>query len=64
MFFTDQADPRATSVGAYAIKRFARPVCFQNFPEKVLPVELQDRNHRAIWRIIDGQLTRVDCLQE
>jgi alpha-ketoglutaric semialdehyde dehydrogenase len=54
-------DSRSTSVGAYAIKRFARPVCFQNFPESALPLELQDRNHRNIWRIVDDQLTRDDC---
>ena len=57
-------DARATSVGGYAIKRFARPVCFQNFPQDALPVELQDKNHRAIWRTVDSQLTRDDCFLE
>jgi alpha-ketoglutaric semialdehyde dehydrogenase len=47
-----------TSVGTAAIKRFARPVCFQNFPQAALPPELQDNNPRKIWRIIDGQFTR------
>jgi len=54
-------DARATSVGAYAIKRFARPVCFQNSPQAILPVELQDKNHRNIWRVVDNQLTKDDC---
>jgi NADP-dependent aldehyde dehydrogenase len=54
-------DSRSTSVGAYAIKRFARPVCFQNFPEDTLPVELQNQNQRNIWRIVDDQLTKDDC---
>jgi alpha-ketoglutaric semialdehyde dehydrogenase len=53
-------DSRFTSVGAFAIKRFARPVCFQNFPDAALPVELQNKNARCIWRLVDGQLTRDD----
>ncbi len=51
-------DVHFTSVGTAAIKRFARPVCFQNFPQAALPPELQDNNPRKIWRIIDGQFTR------
>ncbi len=31
-----------TSVGTLAIRRFLRPVCFQNVPESLLPVELRD----------------------
>jgi NADP-dependent aldehyde dehydrogenase len=54
-------DARSTSVGAAAIKRFARPVCFQNFPQEALPVELQDQNQRGIWRMIDNELTRDEC---
>jgi alpha-ketoglutaric semialdehyde dehydrogenase len=54
-------DARSTSVGAAAIKRFARPICFQNFPQDALPPELQDINRRGIWRTVDGQLTRDDC---
>jgi NADP-dependent aldehyde dehydrogenase len=34
-------DPRFTSVGAAAIQRFARPICFQDFPVEFLPPELQ-----------------------
>jgi 2,5-dioxopentanoate dehydrogenase len=34
-------DPRFTSVGAAAIQRFARPVCFQDCPPEFLPPELQ-----------------------
>lgn len=54
-------DSRFTSVGTYAIKRFARPVCFQNFPDAALPVELQNKNSRKIWRLVDGKLTKDDC---
>lgn len=49
-----------TSVGTAAIKRFARPVCFQNFPDSAVPPELRSQNTRKIWRLIDGQLTKDD----
>ena len=49
---------RSTSVGAYAIKRFARPICFQNFPQEALPIQLRDENQRGIWRIVDSKVTR------
>ena len=51
-------DARFTSVGSAAIYRFARPVCFQNFPDQALPPELQSANPRGIWRTVNGQLTR------
>jgi len=51
-------DPRTTSVGAQAIHRFARPVCYQDFPDAALPDELKDANPLGIWRMVDGQLTR------
>jgi NADP-dependent aldehyde dehydrogenase len=54
-------DSRSTSVGTAAIKRFVRPVCFQNFPQSALPSELQNDNPRNIWRTVDGQLTREKC---
>jgi NADP-dependent aldehyde dehydrogenase len=54
-------DSRFTSVGTFAIKRFVRPVCFQNFPESALPPELKNKNSRNIWRLVDGQLTKEDC---
>ena len=31
----------ATSVGSMAIRRFLRPVCFQNIPENLLPLDLR-----------------------
>src|SRR6187399_2689857 len=51
-------DSRSTSVGTAAINRFARPVAYQNFPQSVLPVELQNENPRGIWRLVDGELTK------
>jgi NADP-dependent aldehyde dehydrogenase len=51
-------DSKTTSVGTAAIHRFARPVAYQNFPQSLLPVELQDANPRGIWRLVDGGMTR------
>jgi NADP-dependent aldehyde dehydrogenase len=53
-------DARTTSVGTAAIHRFARPLCFQDAPEAVLPPELRDRNERGVWRLVDNRLTRDD----
>jgi alpha-ketoglutaric semialdehyde dehydrogenase len=53
-------DSRFTSVGTAAILRFARPVSFQNFAEKLLPAELQNVNKLGIWRQINGQFTKDD----
>jgi 2,5-dioxopentanoate dehydrogenase len=53
-------DPRFTSVGTAAIHRFARPVCFQNFAEKLVPVELHNANKLRIWRQINGRFTKDD----
>jgi 2,5-dioxopentanoate dehydrogenase len=51
-------DSRTTSVGTAAIQRFARPICYQDFPQSVLPEELRDGNPRGIWRWVGGTLTR------
>lgn len=50
------SDSRVTSVGAMAIERFLRPVCYQNFPAALLPDSLQDANPMHLWRRIDGKL--------
>ncbi|MBT6451739.1 MAG: aldehyde dehydrogenase (NADP(+)), partial [Planctomycetes bacterium] len=34
-------DSRWTSVGAASIQRFVRPVCWQGFPDSLLPVDLR-----------------------
>lgn len=47
-------DSRFTAVGTDAIKRFVRPVAFQNFPDALLPDELKDSNPLKIWRLFDG----------
>jgi NADP-dependent aldehyde dehydrogenase len=56
--FPATSDGRTTSVGSMAILRFARPVCYQDFPQAVLPAELKNENPLGIWRMVDGTLTR------
>jgi NADP-dependent aldehyde dehydrogenase len=53
------SDGRSTSVGSQAIFRFARPVCYQGFPDRALPSELKDANPLGIWRMVDGEMTRA-----
>ncbi|KAK1185196.1 aldehyde dehydrogenase (NADP(+)) [Streptomyces sp. NBS 14/10] len=48
-----------TSVGPYAVRRFLRPVTWQNAPQEVLPEELRD-GYSGIPRRIDGRLTVPD----
>ena len=50
--------PAHTSVGTTAIRRFQRPVTWQNAPAAVLPAALQDDNPLGIWRVVNGQPTR------
>jgi len=51
-------DSRFTAVGTDAIKRFVRPVAFQNFPASLLPEELQDENPLNIFRLVNGNWTK------
>ncbi|SEA26780.1 NADP-dependent aldehyde dehydrogenase [Arachidicoccus rhizosphaerae] len=56
--FPSTSNSSYTSVGTDAILRWVRPVCFQNFPDSLLPAALQNNNPLGIWRLISGQLTR------
>ncbi|MCB0666069.1 MAG: aldehyde dehydrogenase (NADP(+)) [Saprospiraceae bacterium] len=49
---------QSTSVGTNAIKRFARPVCYQDFPDSLLPDALKHENPLNIWRLVDGDLKK------
>jgi NADP-dependent aldehyde dehydrogenase len=51
-------DARFTSVGTAAILRFARPICYQDFADAMLPVELHNANPTGILRTVNGVLTR------
>jgi NADP-dependent aldehyde dehydrogenase len=56
--FPASTDSRFTSVGADAIKRFSRPVCFQNWPDALLPMELKNNNPLQILRTVNNELTK------
>lgn len=47
------SDGRSTSVGTLAIDRFLRPVCYQDLPAELLPIELRDG--AEVPRLVDGK---------
>jgi alpha-ketoglutaric semialdehyde dehydrogenase len=54
-------DSRFTAVGADAIKRFARPIAFQNWSNEFLPEALKNENPLSIWRTVNNELTKSGC---
>ncbi|NVK49924.1 MAG: aldehyde dehydrogenase (NADP(+)) [Cyclobacteriaceae bacterium] len=56
--YPSTTNSRSTSVGVYAIKRFARPIAFQDMPEELLPDALRNSNPLGIWRLVDGDYTK------
>lgn len=48
-------DSRFTAVGVHASKRWLRPVSYQNWPDNLLPLALQNSNPLNITRAINGQ---------
>jgi len=53
--FPATSDARTTSVGTLAIRRFLRPVCYQDVPQTLLPEALRDGNPLGIWRLVNGK---------
>lgn len=58
--FPATTDPRSTSVGALAIQRFLRPVCFQNMPDRLLPAALRAPNPYHVPSRVDGVLSTAN----
>ena len=56
--YPSTTDPRFTSVGTAAIFRFARPVSYQNFPERLLPPALRNANPEGLLRLVEGKPVR------
>lgn len=52
--FPASSDMRFTAVGTAAIQRFQRPVCYQNFPDALLPDALKNNNPLQLNRLING----------
>ena len=42
-----------------SIERFLRPVCYQDFPEGLIPNALKDGNPLHLWRLVDGKLQQT-----
>ncbi len=49
------SDGRSTSVGSLAIRRFLRPVCYQDLPAALLPAALQNGNPLNVPVLLDGK---------
>ncbi|MGA8116226.1 MAG: aldehyde dehydrogenase (NADP(+)), partial [Actinocatenispora sp.] len=49
--------PLFTSVGVTAVRRFLRPVTYQDVPDPLLPPELRDANPLALPRRVNGTMT-------
>ena len=52
--FPATSDGRTTSVGTLAIDRFLRPVCYQDFPDALLPQVLQRAAQSSLPHRLDG----------
>ena len=57
--FPASTDSRFTSVGTAAIRRFVRPVCYQNCPQALLPEALQDGNPLGLARLVNGEHSKA-----
>jgi 2,5-dioxopentanoate dehydrogenase len=53
--FPASTDSRFTAVGTQAVKRWVRPVCYQNCPQILLPDALKDGNPLKIWRLVNNE---------
>ncbi len=56
--FPASTDARFTSVGTSAIRRWVRPVSFQDWPNSALPKALQDGNPLGIVRLEEGTYSK------
>ncbi|KIC01739.1 aldehyde dehydrogenase [Flavobacterium sp. JRM] len=52
------SDSRFTAVGIHAVKRWVRPFSYQNWPDELLPSELQNNNPLKITRTVNDIITK------
>ncbi|THD78530.1 MAG: aldehyde dehydrogenase (NADP(+)) [Phenylobacterium sp.] len=57
--FPATSDSRSTSVGGLAIRRFLRPVCYQDLPDDLLPEALKTANPLGLRRLVNGRPVQV-----
>lgn len=53
--FPATTDSRFSSVGIDAVKRFTRPLSYQNIPDGLLPAELKQSNPLGIRRLVNNE---------
>lgn len=51
-------DSRFTAVGVDSIKRWVRPISYQDWPNELLPPELQNENPLSISRLVNNSKTK------
>ncbi len=56
--FPATTDSRFTAVGINGVKRWVRPVCFQNAPEYLLPEALRNSNEKGMLRLVNSEWSR------
>lgn len=56
--FPASTDARFTAVGEQSMRRWLRPISFQNYPNHFLPAALQNGNPMQLWRLVNGSLSR------
>lgn len=56
--FPATSDSKFTSVGLTAVKRWVRPVTYQDWPNSILPEELKDENPLGILRTINNKISK------
>ena len=57
--FPPEANAMYSAVGATAIDRFLRPVCYQDLPDALLPEALKHANPLGLWRLVDGDVRQA-----
>ena len=55
--YPSSTDSRFTAVGIHSIKRWVRPISYQDWPNNLLPVELRNENPLNLLRILNGEVT-------
>ncbi len=52
--YPSSTDSRFTAVGIHSIKRWVRPISYQDWPDSLLPKELKNSNPLGISRLVDN----------
>ena len=56
--YPSSTDSRFTAVGIHSIKRWVRPVSYQDWPDSLLPDELKNSNPLGISRLVNNEQTK------